>query len=174
MLTSDYCGSSRTTSQFSYLRYFILIYRDEALLPALKHTVLPLRGSFLSSGTEVPVDLIMMQLVLPAIGRLLRPKRGFKKTCQLLIRRWSRYWGLKSFLFGGRWLSDEGEFISVSLDDYPREVSVVPLPNVKNSIVLSSYSARDKNSTLSKGSLARVIAQDDFVKSPTVKRVFST
>jgi hypothetical protein len=114
--------------------------------------LLPLHWK-LSGAPNVPIDLIFAHFVMPAFIHLAFSGSAYKNVWHFFFLRYSSLLRLKSFLFGGRWLSDEVDcplhpsMLSLS---YPRTTDDVFDPSLH-------------------GILVHSLAQDDLVRDQTLR-----
>ncbi|KAI0358245.1 hypothetical protein OH77DRAFT_1475139 [Trametes cingulata] len=77
------------------------------ILRIFRGTIMPFRWKIREPLSEVPIDLIFIQLVLPYTMEYFRPRKVLRRFGTALWKYLSRQLRLSSYMFGGRYPSEE-------------------------------------------------------------------
>ncbi|OJT03305.1 ERAD-associated E3 ubiquitin-protein ligase doa10 [Trametes pubescens] len=77
------------------------------ILRLFRGTIMPFRWKIREPLSEVPIDLIFIQLVLPYTMEYFRPRKALRKLGTSIWKYLARQLRLSSYMFGGRFPSEE-------------------------------------------------------------------
>ncbi|OSD05343.1 hypothetical protein PYCCODRAFT_1405960 [Trametes coccinea BRFM310] len=78
-----------------------------SILRLFRGTIMPFRWKIREPLSEVPIDLIFIQLVLPYTMEYFRPRKGLRRLGTFVWKYFARQLRLSSYMFGGRYPSEE-------------------------------------------------------------------
>ncbi|CDO76301.1 hypothetical protein BN946_scf184917.g17 [Trametes cinnabarina] len=77
------------------------------ILRLFRGTIMPFRWKIREPLSEVPLDLIFIQLVLPYTMEYFRPRKALRRFGTFIWKYFARQLRLSSYMFGGRYPSEE-------------------------------------------------------------------
>ncbi|KAI9062714.1 hypothetical protein FKP32DRAFT_1667072 [Trametes sanguinea] len=78
-----------------------------SILRLFRGTIMPFRWKIREPLSEVPIDLIFIQLVLPYTMEYFRPRKALRRLGTFVWKYFARQLRLSSYMFGGRYPSEE-------------------------------------------------------------------